>query len=178
MTEGCPPAREERPTSPPHDGEAERSLDPRHRIIMRSPFAETRNHVWHRQQQDRKSKNRGDPEPSRHVAQFRVVLFDRRIFRLQRHSADWAVARMILFDLRVHRTGIIRLATEHEGWVRLEGHAAFQASAGLVRLHSRTHWAVVRCLRRGRHHCVIILRVVMVPPVRMIMCHLISMLIV
>jgi hypothetical protein len=51
----------------------------------------------------------------RWLAQFRVVLLAAAnwAFQFQRHPADWAIARMILLDLRVHRTGV-----DHERIIR------------------------------------------------------------
>src|SRR5439155_515485 len=56
-------------------------------------------------------EDRADPKPTGHVAQLGILFFVARnlSFRLKRHAADWAIARMILFDLRMHWTRVDHL---------------------------------------------------------------------
>ena len=69
--------------------------------------AESRDVTSHFEHEDRQGENKPDPEPPGHVGEFAVLAdFCSRLDRLQRHSADWAIARPNLADLRVHRTGV------------------------------------------------------------------------
>src|SRR5256885_17021704 len=65
----------------------------------------------HAEHKDRQRQDRADPEPTGHVAQLGILFFVARnlSFRLKRHAADWAIARMILFDLRMHWTRVDHL---------------------------------------------------------------------
>jgi hypothetical protein len=67
-----------------------------------------RNHVRHSQTKDRKCERGANPEPPGHVTQLGVVLFaaSDHVLRFQRHSANRAVAWLILLDPRMHRAGI------------------------------------------------------------------------
>ena len=65
----------------------------------------------HSKNKNRQRQRRTDPESSRHVAQFRVLFFGGadRSFGFERHTADWATARRILLDLRMHRARVDHL---------------------------------------------------------------------
>ena len=64
--------------------------------------------MCHCQQEDWQRERASNPEPSAHVAQLAKVFdaLDRNRFWFQRHATLWASARMVLLDLRVHRTGV------------------------------------------------------------------------
>src|SRR5438445_9360431 len=72
---------------------------------------QARNEVRHGQQENRSGEKRGEPEAPGHI--FGVGIFLVRFLRdcngLESHSADWAVAGVILADLRMHRTGVAGL---------------------------------------------------------------------
>src|SRR5215469_9161500 len=70
-----------------------------------------------------------------------LVPFRDRDLRLEAHSADRAITGMILFDLRMHRTGIndFFAGPGGEGSIALQRHTALRTVSWLVRLNSGTH---------------------------------------
>ena len=69
----------------------------------------------HTEHKDRQRQDSADPESSRHVSQFRIILFADATwrFQLKRHAANRAIARMVLLDLRVHRARINHFPTSY-----------------------------------------------------------------
>ena len=65
----------------------------------------------HAEHKDRQRQDRADPEPTGHFAELGILFFVARNLsvRLKRHAADWAIARMILLDLRMHWTRVDHL---------------------------------------------------------------------
>jgi len=62
----------------------------------------------HLQQEDRDRERQTDPEPPRHVPQFRALAsVSSRDHRLERHAADGTAPRPHLADLRMHRAGVL-----------------------------------------------------------------------
>src|SRR5690606_19670146 len=73
----------------------------------------------HRQRCDNHGQRQRPPESPREVDELGVLLvLESGKERLERHSADRAVARRIAADLRMHRTRVDRLA---RGWRWCEG---------------------------------------------------------
>ena len=58
-----------------------------------------------------------NPKSHGHAAEFRVVLLRIRLesLRLQSHTADRALPRMVLLDLRVHQAGVDHLLLAGNG---------------------------------------------------------------
>ena len=103
-----PGAFEEWPPRPQDDRRGQSELNPggdaRRDEIMQAKSGDVAAHF---QDEDRQRQNQPDPEPPGHVREFAVLADLRRRFdRLQRHSADRAIARPHLADLRVHRAGV------------------------------------------------------------------------
>ena len=72
----------------------------------------SRQHVAHRQAEERHGKRYREPEPAAHVAELGVLPdVRRRRPKLQRHAADRTRARRIAHDLRVHGA---RVAPRHD----------------------------------------------------------------
>src|SRR5689334_3331335 len=107
----------------------------------------------HCQQKDRQTKDRADPEATRHVAELFVLFFGagHDILRLQGHSANRAVARMILLDLGMHRTGVNGFLWLLNNRVPLQCHATLRAGSRTVALDLFTHGAEVLTLFASLH---------------------------
>ena len=70
--------------------------------------SDPRNHLGHREQQERNRQSQADPEPPRHVDEFGIggLLLRHHGDRFEGHPADRARARTIADDLRVHGAGV------------------------------------------------------------------------
>lgn len=80
------------------------------------------------------------PEAERYVAELGILLFaaGREVLRFQRHAAHRAIARMVLLDLGMHRTGIDHLPRFSERRTALQRHTAFRTTA-CVTLSTPSH---------------------------------------
>lgn len=104
-----PAALEKRQAGPQHYRGGQYEFDPFGEAGGNQPADRITGKVAsHGDDENRQRENKPNPEPSRHIAQFRIVflLFASELLRLQRHAAFRAVARMILLNFGVHRTGI------------------------------------------------------------------------
>ena len=88
---------------------------------------QARNEVRHGQQENWHGENSGNPEAQGHVFDLGIFLlrFPRDCNGLESHSADWAVAGLILADLRMHRTGVDCLCFFLKRGILVKRHPAF-----------------------------------------------------
>jgi hypothetical protein len=103
----APAPLEERLSAPEHDGRREQELDPRERPgRQRVRRAGGRQHLPHREREERRREQSARPEAAAHVEQLGALLVvERRGQRLERHAADRTVAGSVAHDLGVHRAG-------------------------------------------------------------------------
>jgi DNA-binding FrmR family transcriptional regulator len=103
-----PAAHEERRARPQYDrsGEGERD-EVRGRVP--DEMMQVEDVAGHVENKDRRREGEADPEPPRHVGEFRLGAgIGGRQHRLERHAADRATARADLPHVRMHRAGVER----------------------------------------------------------------------
>jgi hypothetical protein len=85
--------------------------------------SESRQHVPHREEEQRRRQRGRDPEAPLHVDPLRVLdLLRGDRARLERHPADRARSRRVAHDLRMHRAGPLDLrAGRRHGRGRFRG---------------------------------------------------------
>ncbi|GEM_PF-5777004 len=102
-----PSSLKEWPTAPENHGDCQDQLHPiEHTHINRMQWP-TGNHVRHRENEYGKCESKPNPEPARHVGQFRIDAFRQHAgLLLQGHSALGATARVIGDDFGMHGAGV------------------------------------------------------------------------
>src|SRR5262249_13953471 len=103
------------------------------------------NGMPHRDDQHRDRQYERDPKLARERVDFALLLFIPRRSRhwLKSHAAYWAMSRVVLLNLRMHRAGIDHLVLFAENRISLQCHAALGTTARLVSLQAFTHRAEV-----------------------------------
>src|SRR5262249_24343146 len=106
-----PRSLEKRPARPQNNRCAQYELEPARHVALH-PVRRVREQMRHRQYKHRHAQNGPDPKSASHIAKLSAFLrvAGLNVLRLQRHSADRAIARAILFDLRMHWTGVDSLS--------------------------------------------------------------------
>ena len=158
IDERAPSALEKRLRAPKHDRRGEQKLDPQEWRVAHRPHQRlARQHVGHRDQQQRNRQCRAHPEAPRHVGEFGIGrLLGRDRARLERHPALRAIPRMVLHDLGMHRADVFDLSGRRRRERGFERHPALRTRAGSVGVHLGIHRAGVfgggrrgRAMRRG-----------------------------
>ena len=144
-------AHVEGPRRPETDRGGERQLDERPCSSGQDAGDRpAREHVDHDDGHERQRECGGEPEASRHVAQFRVVLFlvERHGARLEGHAADRTVTRLVPNNLGVHRAGPLRLRRQHRHALGFQRHPALRTVARADLLDLGVHRAGEHRARR------------------------------
>jgi len=97
------------PAEPQHDGRRQHALQPCAALHAEHGRRIEADQVAHREQQQRQRQHEAEPEATRHVIEFGRVLFQRGVFRFERHPAYRTTAWAHLTDLRMHGTGVDRI---------------------------------------------------------------------
>ena len=150
VDEGLPAADKERPAPPEHHWGGQRELNPVHpdpgeRVVNWL----ARQHVGHRQQQQRHTQGGARPEAAPHVTQLPVVFAGGTGgLGLQRHTAAGARPRTELLDFRVHRTGIdgILLGGRLRRWHRRSRRLAVRGDIAGIQVMRRVGLKLRRAL--------------------------------
>ncbi len=98
-------AHEERPTRPENNRRPKPEFDPESQALAKHLPREAEPHKGpHRQDKKRNGQHRPYPEAALKIDQFRIraLVASGHSHRLERHAADRAIARPLLFDLGVH----------------------------------------------------------------------------
>jgi hypothetical protein len=108
MDERTPESFEEWPAAPKNYGCGQQQFDA---VFQAGCQIESRALPKHGKQENRQRKSRAHPKPPPHGVVFWVrFYFGKNVHRLKCHSADGAIPRTKLDDLRVHRAGVARSA--------------------------------------------------------------------
>ena len=113
IDDGRPAALKKWRSAPQHHRRGQKQFDPGLPAFRQQP-GHARQHVTHRDHQQRSGQRQADPEAPRHVAQLGIVFFlrgDRA--RLQRHAANRAMPRPRPHNFRMHRAGVLHLRCRH-----------------------------------------------------------------
>jgi len=96
---------------------------------LTKPLQRQADHLPHREDQDRRRQCHADPKATRHIDEFRILLFfQRHRHRLERHAADRAIAGALLHDLRVHRADVGACALDNSGRLPMSAMLAAQVA--------------------------------------------------
>ena len=107
--------------------------------------APPRHHARHFDQHQRNRQRDAYPEAPRHVRQLgRGLVAGAHDARLQRHPADWTIARLRTDDLRMHRADVFGFRNRLDWRDRFERHAALRTRPRMVLPNLGMHRAGVR----------------------------------
>src|SRR5713226_3361290 len=139
IAERIPTADKKRPAGPEDHRRRKNELDPLVET-RRDPVIEVEawNEVRHGQEENRGCKESGYPKAPSHVFGFGIVglWLVRDCDGLESHSADWAVAGLILADLRMHRTGVAGLGFLLKRGILLKSPLVLGTIARFIRLNA------------------------------------------
>jgi len=101
--------------------------------------------MCHGQKKNWERQPSADPESTRHVSQFGILFLARASWhvRFECHAADWTIIRMILLNLRMHRTGVNNHLCLVGRWLAFERHAAFCATSRSIAFNALAHWTKI-----------------------------------
>ena len=118
----------------------------RNQPLRRAHAQHGKGHQWNAQRH-------APPKATRHVAQLGILLLrcgDGH--RLERHAADWAEARPVAHDLRMHGAGPLGAGRRHRH-LGLQRHPALRTCTWLRRAHLGIHGAHIHRRRRSCRRC-------------------------